>query len=241
MRRGRRGWRGCSRGSRAGSSGLSRGGGPGRTCAALLAPLAGKNGWTLAEVAGDRSPGGMQRLLNAARWDADGVRDDLRGYVVEHLGEPGGVLIVDETGFVGPGPDRLGRSGGATRGRGRHPPGSQPAGGAPQGQDLDPSRRVNQSCRRPRDRPARRSSPVRIGSARLGSPSPSNTGRRRSRRSLLLWISKLSPMQNDRPPWPAPVSESEMRGDGDASAGGPAGSRTRRGHAGPSNQGGLRA
>jgi SRSO17 transposase len=42
----------------------------------------------------------MQRLLNAANWDADGVRDDLRGYVVEHLGEPGGVLIVDETGFL---------------------------------------------------------------------------------------------------------------------------------------------
>jgi SRSO17 transposase len=66
----------------------------------LLAPLAGKNGWTLAEVAGDRTPDGMQRLLNAANWDADGVRDDLRDYAVEHLGEPGGVLIVDETGFL---------------------------------------------------------------------------------------------------------------------------------------------
>src|SRR3954451_9054866 len=65
-----------------------------------LAPLAGKNRWTLAEVAGDPTPDGMQRLLNAANWDADGVRDDLRGYVVEHLGEPGGVLIVDETGFL---------------------------------------------------------------------------------------------------------------------------------------------
>jgi SRSO17 transposase len=66
----------------------------------LLAPLAGKNGWTLAEVAGDTTPDGMQRLLNAAQWDADGVRDDVRGYVVEHLGERGGVLIVDETGFL---------------------------------------------------------------------------------------------------------------------------------------------
>ncbi len=66
----------------------------------LLAPLAGKNGWTLAEVAGDPTPDGMQRLLNSANWDADGVRDDLRGYAVEHLGEPGGVLIVDETGFL---------------------------------------------------------------------------------------------------------------------------------------------
>ncbi|ALL85868.1 transposase (plasmid) [Pseudonocardia sp. EC080619-01] len=66
----------------------------------LLAPLAGKNGWTLAEVAGDSTPDGMQRLLNAAHWDADGVRDDVRDYVVSHLGEAGGVLIVDETGFL---------------------------------------------------------------------------------------------------------------------------------------------
>jgi len=42
----------------------------------------------------------MQRLLNSAHWDADGVRDDLRGYAVEHLGEASGVLIVDETGFL---------------------------------------------------------------------------------------------------------------------------------------------
>jgi SRSO17 transposase len=66
----------------------------------LLAPLAGKNGWTLAEAAGDATPDGMQRLLNAATWDANGVRDDVRAYVVEHLGERDGVLIVDETGFL---------------------------------------------------------------------------------------------------------------------------------------------
>ena len=52
----------------------------------LLAPLAGKNGWTLAEAAGDATPDGMQRLLNSAAWDADGVRDDVRAYVVGHLG-----------------------------------------------------------------------------------------------------------------------------------------------------------
>lgn len=51
------------------------------------------------EVAGDATPDGMQRLLNAAQWDPDGVRDDVHAYVVEHLGEAGGVLIVDETGF----------------------------------------------------------------------------------------------------------------------------------------------
>ena len=66
----------------------------------LLAPLERKNGWTLAEQAGDASPDGMQRLLATADWDADRVRDDLRDYVVEHLGDPGAVLVVDETGFV---------------------------------------------------------------------------------------------------------------------------------------------
>jgi SRSO17 transposase len=66
----------------------------------LLAPLAAKNGWTLAEAAGDATPDGMQRLLNAAAWDADGVRDDVRAYAVRHLGSADGVLVVDETGFL---------------------------------------------------------------------------------------------------------------------------------------------
>jgi SRSO17 transposase len=66
----------------------------------LLSPVAGKNSWTLAEAAGDPTPDRMQRLLNAAAWDADAVRDDLRGYVVDHLGDRAGVLIVDETGFL---------------------------------------------------------------------------------------------------------------------------------------------
>jgi SRSO17 transposase len=65
----------------------------------LLGQLEHKNGWTLAEAAGEVSPDGMQRLLRTADWDADAVRDELRSYVVEGLG-PGGVLIVDETGFV---------------------------------------------------------------------------------------------------------------------------------------------
>jgi SRSO17 transposase len=66
----------------------------------LLAPLAGKNGWTIAEAAGGQTPDGMQRLLNHAAWDASGVRDDVRAYAVEHLGDPDGVLVVDETGFI---------------------------------------------------------------------------------------------------------------------------------------------
>ncbi|MEV4418294.1 IS701 family transposase [Catellatospora sp. NPDC049609] len=66
----------------------------------LLSPLSDKNGWTLAEAAGENTPDGMQRLLNDAAWDADAVRDDLRGYVADHLGDLDGVLIIDETGFI---------------------------------------------------------------------------------------------------------------------------------------------
>ena len=64
----------------------------------LLSGLRRKNCWTIAELAGDATPDGMQHLLAGARWDAAAVRDDLRGYVVEHLGDPQGVLVVDETG-----------------------------------------------------------------------------------------------------------------------------------------------
>jgi DDE superfamily endonuclease len=66
----------------------------------LLAELPRKNCWTIAEHAGDPSPDGMQHLLARAKWDADGVRDDVRGYVTEHLGDPGAVLVIDETGDV---------------------------------------------------------------------------------------------------------------------------------------------
>lgn len=66
----------------------------------LLAGLERKNGWTLAEHAGAVSPDGMQRLLRTADWDVDGVRDDLRGYVLDELGDPSGVWIVDDTGFI---------------------------------------------------------------------------------------------------------------------------------------------
>src|SRR5215212_406610 len=66
----------------------------------LVGGLERKNGWTLAERAGESSPDGMQRLLRWADWDIDGVRDDVRDYVVEHLGDPAGVLIVDDTGFL---------------------------------------------------------------------------------------------------------------------------------------------
>src|ERR1700726_1183075 len=68
--------------------------------AGLVAGLERKNGWTLAERAGEVSPDGMQRLLRHADWDTREVRDDVRDYVTGHLGEPGGVLIADETGFI---------------------------------------------------------------------------------------------------------------------------------------------
>lgn len=66
----------------------------------LLGPVERKNGWQLAEAAGDATPAAIQHLLGRAVWDADAVRDDLRTYVVRHLGDPRAVLVVDETGFL---------------------------------------------------------------------------------------------------------------------------------------------
>jgi SRSO17 transposase len=74
----------------------------------LLGNVGRKNGWQLAEHAGEATPDGMQRLLATATWDPDLVRDDLRGYVVEHLGDPAGVLVVDETGFLKKGSTSVG-------------------------------------------------------------------------------------------------------------------------------------
>lgn len=72
----------------------------GRFLQALLAPVERKNGWQLAEELGEQGPRGVQRLLGEADWDEEAVRDDLRAYVIEHVGDNGGVLVVDETGFV---------------------------------------------------------------------------------------------------------------------------------------------
>jgi SRSO17 transposase len=79
-----------------------------RYLAGLLDRVERKNGWQLAEHLGESRPQGVQRLLNAADWDVDAVRDDLRAYVTEHLGEPTGVLIVDETGFLKKGTKSVG-------------------------------------------------------------------------------------------------------------------------------------
>src|SRR3954468_17087268 len=66
----------------------------------LLGPVQRKNAWQVAEQIGDADPYGVQYLMGRAEWDPDAVRDDLRAYVVESLGDPGAVLILDETGFL---------------------------------------------------------------------------------------------------------------------------------------------
>jgi SRSO17 transposase len=66
----------------------------------LLAPIERKNGWQLAEAVGDATPDGVQDFLSRVHWDADAVRDDLQAYVVQHLSDPDGVAVLDETGFL---------------------------------------------------------------------------------------------------------------------------------------------
>ena len=82
----------------------------GRYLEALISPVGRKNCWQLAEEAGEKNPYGMQQLLRKARWDADVVRDDLRGYVIDHLKDPEGLIIgvVDETGFLKKGKKSVG-------------------------------------------------------------------------------------------------------------------------------------
>jgi SRSO17 transposase len=65
----------------------------------ILSETERKNGWQLAEHAGEARPDGMQRLLSSAVWDTDGVRDDLRSYVLEQLGQESAALVIDETSF----------------------------------------------------------------------------------------------------------------------------------------------
>ena len=77
----------------------------------LLSRSERKNGWTIAEFAGDATPDGMQRLLNFYSWSADDVRDDLRDYVTAAMGDATGVLVPDETGFLKKGTKSAGCSG----------------------------------------------------------------------------------------------------------------------------------
>src|SRR6266566_257367 len=72
----------------------------GRYLQGLLAPVERKNGWQMAEELGEGNAHGVQRLLEEADWDEEAVRDELRAYVIEQLGEADGILVVDETGFI---------------------------------------------------------------------------------------------------------------------------------------------
>src|ERR671914_850481 len=74
----------------------------------LLSPVERKNGWQLAEAAGDRTPDGVQDFLARMRWDADQVRDDLQTYVIAQLGDADAVLVLDETGFIKKGTKSVG-------------------------------------------------------------------------------------------------------------------------------------
>lgn len=76
--------------------------------AGLVAPLERKNCWTIAEHAGHASPHGLQHLLGRAVWDADGARDDVRSYVLDHLADAGAVLVLDETGDLKKGTSTVG-------------------------------------------------------------------------------------------------------------------------------------
>jgi SRSO17 transposase len=65
----------------------------------LLSPIQRKNGWTIAEHVGEPEPAALQRLLNLSPWDADALLVVNREYAMEHLAEPGGILVADPTGF----------------------------------------------------------------------------------------------------------------------------------------------
>jgi SRSO17 transposase len=65
----------------------------------IVSSIKRKNGWQVAEHAGETRPDGMQRLRNSAVWDEDLVRDDLRTYILERLGDPHALLVIDETSF----------------------------------------------------------------------------------------------------------------------------------------------
>ncbi|GAA2216940.1 hypothetical protein GCM10010429_46980 [Micromonospora olivasterospora] len=87
----------------------------------LLAPLERRNGWTLAEQAGQVSPDGLQGMLCSAAWDRDAVRDDVRDYVVEQIGDAAGRLS----------PTTPGSSSSASAGVQRQYPGPVLSGGDP--------------------------------------------------------------------------------------------------------------
>ena len=92
----------------------------------ILSHIARKNGWQLAEHAREARPDGMQRLLSSAVWDSEGVRDDLRTYALEHLGNQSAIVVIDAREFSQTG-QALGRRRGAVLRH--HRPGRELSGG----------------------------------------------------------------------------------------------------------------
>ena len=135
--------------------------------AGLLERVERKNGWQLAEAIGECGAKGVQRLLNAATWDADRVRDDLCDYVVEYLGdEVSGVLIVDETGFLKKGTKSCGvaRQYTGTAGDTVNCHATQGVPGCFPGLCLGSRRRLHRSCALSSPRMGEGSGPSRCGS-----------------------------------------------------------------------------
>lgn len=74
----------------------------------LLSPAERKNGWQLAEILGHPNPYRVQELLSRAQWDPDDLRDRLHRYVLDYLGDPDAIGVLDETGFLKKGTQSVG-------------------------------------------------------------------------------------------------------------------------------------
>ncbi|MGJ6970120.1 IS701 family transposase [Streptosporangium sp. G11] len=75
---------------------------------ALLADVPRKNSWQLADHIGHRTAHRFEHLLDRAKWDVEILRDEVRSYVITHLGRPDGVLIADDTSAIKKGDKSVG-------------------------------------------------------------------------------------------------------------------------------------
>src|SRR4029077_4494143 len=74
----------------------------------LMSPVERKKGWQVAEVMGEATPYAVQHVLDRAKWDCDGVRDELRAYISEPLASSSAVVVIDESGFLKKGTKSVG-------------------------------------------------------------------------------------------------------------------------------------
>jgi SRSO17 transposase len=65
-----------------------------------MSEVSRKNGWQVAEAMGEATPYAVQHVLDRAKWDCDGVRDELRTYILETLAAPNVVVVIDEAVLV---------------------------------------------------------------------------------------------------------------------------------------------